>query len=117
LKIGIVESYPGELEALTEREALERVQKGFHAALRQVGLPEAADVLEDRLDALLDAETRLTAANEQQGMCGALRKSLDPRGGELDVVAILTDRMAASYDAMSARLADRIRAEHSKHGG
>jgi hypothetical protein len=105
MRVGLSESYPGELEELGPLGVMQKAEAGLHAALRDLGHPEAAAALAGRLDALLDAERALTDVYE----AGELRKALPPRGGELDVVQMLADRMGGAYDAMAARLEKRLR--------
>jgi len=106
MRLTLGESYPGELAELSETEVLEKAEKALCSALRELGKGDLADVLEDRVGALLEAEKALTGY-----VCAThLRKghALPERGGELDVVALLSGRMVDAYDAQNERLTKRL---------
>tara|TARA_R110000824_G_scaffold150624_3_gene321306 strand:+ start:851 stop:1177 length:327 start_codon:yes stop_codon:yes gene_type:complete len=104
MRVTVSESWAGELDDLDPQDALKKAEKGLCGALEELGLEDAAEVIRGRLGALLDAERQLTR-------CASLRKALPARGGELDVVSILAERMGGAYDSTLTRLVQAVEAE------
>jgi hypothetical protein len=105
MRVGLAESFPGELAELSPLDVLHKAETGLNAALRELGYEDVACALEGRLEALTKAENALS---DVEG-AGVLRKALPERGGELDVVALLAGRMEGAYRAQAERLAERIK--------